>query len=133
MPYIKSAERLALATSRKRPMNPGELNYLITRQLIDIDEKVITKEEASEEIKKLILEYCENHSFKYQTANDVGGAVFFAGMEYNRRHEYPIDSDNSITRLLKRVINSFYIEHMGPYEDVKKVENGDVYKSLGEI
>ncbi len=85
MPYKKSAERLALAIGKKRPMNPGELNYLIT---------------------KLCIEYGENHHIKYQTINDILGALDGAKLE-------------------------FYARIARPYEDRKIKENGDVY-STGE-
>lgn len=81
MPYIKQEQRLQLATQRIRPTDPGQLNYMITM---------------------LCVEYCENIGFKYQTANDVLGALEGAKLEFYRRI-------------------------VSPYEDKKIKENGDVY------
>lgn len=64
MPYIKSFERQQIAEGKLRPMNPGQLNYLITQ---------------------LLIEYCDNNGLKYQIINDCIGALECAKLEFVRR------------------------------------------------
>jgi len=81
MPYISEMQRLNLQNPGTIPMNAGELNYLFTC---------------------LIIDYMELNGTKYQTINDVVGALEGAKLEFYRRVA-------------------------APYEDVKIKENGDVY------
>lgn len=82
MPYIKDARRDELSYAGPYGMTcPGELNYKITMLLID---------------------YLNTHDLKYQTINDIMGALEGAKAEFYRRVA-------------------------APYEDKKIVENGDVY------
>ena len=77
MPYISEMQRLTLDV----PTNAGELNYLLTC---------------------LILDYLALNGTKYQTINDVVGALEGCKLEFYRRLA-------------------------APYEDGKIIENGDVY------
>lgn len=82
MPYIKNDRRDEV--ERCGPygvLNPGELNFKITLLLID---------------------YLNTHDLKYQTINDIMGALEGAKAEFYRRIA-------------------------APYEDKKIKENGDVY------
>lgn len=82
MPYIKQCCRDEIEGSGHYGMlNPGELNYKITLLLID---------------------YLNTHDLKYQTINDIMGALEGAKAEFYRRIA-------------------------APYEDKKIKENGDVY------
>ena len=81
MPYIKMARRECLAQNEEVPHTPGELNYLLTRQ---------------------IMRYLGVHSRSYTTFTDCLGALEGAKLEFYRR-----------------VIT--------PYEEKKRVENGEVY------
>jgi hypothetical protein len=78
-PYIKKENRARLLESL--PRSSGELNYLITM---------------------LLQEYVKEHGSKYDTFNDILGALDGARLEFYRRV-------------------------VAPYEDVKIQENGDVY------
>lgn len=80
MPYINSMQKEALLTRSSEPTNPGELNYMIT---------------------VLIRNYWEANQ-RYQSINDVLGALEGAKLEFYRRVA-------------------------APYEDKKIQENGDVY------
>jgi hypothetical protein len=62
MPYITKGRRERLAVSWARPETPGELNYLIT---------------------KLLLNYAQPLS--YQKINDALGALEGAKLEFYRR------------------------------------------------
>lgn len=83
MPYIDRERRDEFAYGLRQmetPLTPGELNYVITQLVWDY--------------------YSQNR--RYQTANDVLGALEGAKLEFYRRI-------------------------VGPYEDQKIQENGDVY------
>ena len=79
MPYIKKAQKYKLAI--EPPSTTGELNYLFTR---------------------LMIQYTQRFGIKYNTFNDVIGAIESAKIEYYRRV-------------------------VAPYEKQKIIENGDVY------
>lgn len=86
MPYIKPEQRKELECDCgclpfRTMSNPGELNYKITL---------------------LLLDYLNVHDLKYQTINDIMGALEGAKAEFYRRVAIP-------------------------YEDKKIKENGDVY------
>ena len=80
MPYISETRRIKI-DNLDAPENAGELNYLITT---------------------IILHYIHEKGNKYQTINDVVGALEGAKLEFYRRLA-------------------------APYEDRKIIENGDVY------
>lgn len=80
MPYIKEIER-DFYLEIKEIFHPGKLNYLFT-YLIDL--------------------YVRENGLKYQTCNDIVGALENAKHEFQRRIQ-------------------------DPYENTKIEENGDVY------
>ncbi len=80
MPYIEQDRRSELQEGNE-PLTPGELSYAITR---------------------LLLAYVGTLGTKYQTYNDVLGALEGAKLEFYRRR-------------------------VAPYEDWKAHVNGDVY------
>ncbi len=61
--------------------------------------------ELNYQITVLIAEYIRVNGLKYKTINDVRGALVCAGAEFDRRI-------------------------VGPYEDKKIAENGDVYQDI---
>ena len=81
MPYIHANKREVCRKQGTWLENPGELNYALTMTL---------------------LNYIENHGEKYQTYNDVIGALECCKLEFYRRA-------------------------VSPYEDKKRNINGDVY------
>jgi hypothetical protein len=81
MPYIKQGLREGIDEGTMDIIMPGELNYAITR---------------------LLKQYLVQHGTKYQTINDILGALEGAKAEFYRRVA-------------------------APYEDEKIKENGDVY------
>ena len=83
MPYItkKRREELDSFLIQVPMVTSGELNYKVT---------------------KLILEYLTTNGIRYQTFNDIIGALESAKAEFQRRV-------------------------IAPYEDKKIIENGDVY------
>lgn len=81
MPYIKTEARAVLDGGADAPIDAGELNYLIT---------------------KMCIHYIKNNEARYQSINDVIGALEGAKLEFYRRYA-------------------------APYEDEKIKQNGDVY------
>ena len=80
MPYITDTNKEEIGQG-KTPSTPGELNYCFTL---------------------LAVEYLKNKGERYQTYNDIIGALECAKLEMYRRKT-------------------------APYEDKKITENGDVY------
>lgn len=80
MPYINGSKRIDILNG-SAAITPGELNYKITLLLID---------------------YWNRVGHKYQTINDIIGALECAKLEFNRR--VVVD-----------------------YENQKALENGEVY------
>jgi len=68
MPYIKQERRETITT----PENSGELNYMIT---------------------KLIIQYLQNKDLNYQTCNDIVGALDNAKDEFKRRVQNNYEED----------------------------------------
>lgn len=81
MPYILPERRKQLDYDLWRAESPGELNYCITQ---------------------IVNNYLAGAGAKYQTFNDIIGALECAKLEIYRRM-------------------------ISPYEDTKLLENGDVY------
>jgi hypothetical protein len=81
MPYIKKWDRERLKSTAEKINTPGELNYVITNE---------------------ILTYIKRQGKSYETINAVIGVLEAAKLEMYRRF-------------------------VAPYEDEKRVENGDVY------
>lgn len=70
MPYLSAAARNALAFSDTDPESPGELNYIITLEL---------------------LAYLDRKGLSYQTINDVLGALEGAKLEFYARVARPYE------------------------------------------
>lgn len=75
MPYITQARRDAMANytcDGERPITAGELNYTIT---------------------KLIIEYITHEGLSYQVINDIVGALEGAKLEFYRRIAVPYEDE----------------------------------------
>lgn len=115
MPYISKKDRSALAL--RNPQNAGELNYLLTLLILS------KNEDLKEEIEFQINTYIENKGLRYQNCNDVFGALVGCGLELRRRFG---DTYNIEIDILYRVLHTFYDELVGPYEEEKIRDNGDL-------
>lgn len=120
MPYIDPIFRDPLNAGR-RPVNSGELNYNLTRML---------KSGAPDgELVEQMIAECRRYlgdEPRYSHYNDVVGAVVCCVAEYQRRTETEGDvhvewSDGIRARVLKSIFAT-----LDPYEDKKRVQNGDV-------
>lgn len=72
MPYIDEYSRERLKTEAPVALNPGELNYQIT---------------------KVIAGYLNGHGKHYTTINDVLGALEGAKLEFYRRVVVPYENE----------------------------------------
>lgn len=70
MPYISPESRAELKSGKRKPRTKGELNYCVTR---------------------LMIEYCHDN-LSYDDINDVIGAVECAKMEFYRRVAIPYEN-----------------------------------------
>ena len=75
MPYITRAQRDLLATGIP-PSHPGELNYAIT---------------------KMLVQYIDNHGLSYHVINDILGALEGAKLEFYRRIAVPYENSKLAT------------------------------------
>lgn len=117
MPYITHEARDELDEGRAAIV-PGELNYQITRALLD---------NRASTVRALIRTYWANSDHNYQALNDIIGAVFGALMEMDRRLGKHIMGANSI--LPMKFLQEFYKDVGAPYEEDKRRTNGDVYRT----
>jgi hypothetical protein len=74
MPYVTADRRIALSELASAESS-GELNYLITR---------------------LIIDYCREKCVSYQTINDIMGALEGAKLEFYRRVAAPYEAHKII-------------------------------------
>jgi len=70
MPYITQKRRRLINRGHAKPESAGELNYAITR---------------------MILDYLERQETSYQTMNDIVGALDNAKDEFRRRIQHPYE------------------------------------------
>lgn len=71
MPYIDQDRKHQIEEHGGQPVSPGELNYCITKMLIN---------------------YAERRGLSYQTINDIIGALEGAKMEFYRRVAAPYEA-----------------------------------------
>lgn len=72
MPYIVQSRRNSLDNNQDIPHGSGELNYKIT---------------------KILLQYVRTRGKNYQTFNDISGALVNAGNEFYRRVVAPYEDE----------------------------------------
>ena len=72
MPYIDTEARKALDSGQKKPVNAGELNYLLTR---------------------IVDEYLVDRGMRYAHINEVVGVLECAKLELYRRVAAPYETE----------------------------------------
>jgi len=125
MPYVASGARERILDGGL-PYTPGELNFCITNYLVNECEDV-DREDAKAHVRKMLDHYMvEVHKdrLNYAAANDVVGVLCCAAYEAVRR-----DAAEWIWDLLFELADQWYVEQVGPYEDLAITRNGDVYPS----
>lgn len=127
MPYISQERRDQLRTvrfdnpERHKPQTPGELNYLVTNAMLTS----VSEKELKDNMNGLIMLYQAGNPKNYQTFNDIFGAFVMAQIEYERRTG--VELDWSVRMVMNGALLHLYDDVIGPYEDRKIEENGDVY------
>lgn len=120
MPYIDPAFRDALNTG-KRPVNAGELNYNLTR----IIKSGMVHAELVEALAQECFRYLGDEP-RYGTYNDVIGAIVCCLHEYARRHPAEGDVQDDWADEVRGAILGRIFARLDPYEDKKRLANGDV-------
>lgn len=119
MPYITQSARKALDTGDVTPDTAGELNYLVTKSLIETDCPI----KLEKDISALFTSYLETCGESYQTYNDIFGVGYLAIAEYRRR--------TGKRGVSQTVAMGLALGDLAPkvaaYEDQKILTNGDVY------
>lgn len=128
MPYIKPEDRKAIDAGRV-PENAGELNYLLTMACImaRLDQGP-NSAAVIERLQSDLYAICQRfinakQTLRYAAVNDVLGALDGAQREAQRRAfpRWPMAQS-----LLRATATKFYDEVAAPYEDAKRIENGDI-------
>lgn len=125
MPYIKQENRTLIDSKKVYPRNAGELNYAITQCFIQQPVGIPVLSFANS-IKKLVIQYIRTNGLKYQQINDVIGALNGVWWEARRRLG-ETDQVNLLFEAITLVEDNFYHAVVGPYEDEKIQENGELY------
>lgn len=123
MPYIKSAD---YSRAANLPLTPGELNYAITLVAISHLDRRLTTPTFRAQTMTLCHAYITRKGLSYTVGNEVLGVLACAGLEIIRR----CGKDNvvmALISLLEEVGDHIYDDLLAPYEDLKIIENGDVY------
>lgn len=97
----------------------GELNRALTKVYISTSLSLLESE-----IRKLIKKYVHDQKPRYETFNNVIGALECSMMEYYRRTP---QADSALWEMINDLKNELYRETVAPYEDKKIQEHGDIY------
>lgn len=96
----------------------GELNRAITKLLIKPDNYFTT------DLSALIKKYIHDQKPRYETFNNVIGALECAKLEYKRR---VMMFNEDLVACINAEKERLYDEQIAPYEDKKIAEHGDIY------
>lgn len=121
MPYLNSAAKYELDHG-VAPTSPGDLTYLITKALLG-DPREASLHEA---LWAVVNRYLDGLSGTPRFADYcvVLGAFDAAKREFRRR----LGQHEGILWPVEEFVKEFYRTVVGPYEDTKIAENGDVYE-----
>lgn len=119
MPYITKESREYIDNGLSEPVSPGELNYALTKLL----NENYSREAFALRFKEIAAAYVEVREEKYQTFNDIVGAGVSAVLEHLRRKNGLYFPQG---QWLFDELQQFYLRVVGPYEDRKIKENGDI-------
>lgn len=124
MPYLTEAEKTALADPKSEPVTAGQLTYLLTSVLIDIETMQIgtlQREKLYKGFDKAIKRYKGHRELRYADYAAIMGSLA------NTLHEYARRRDFRFADTIREYMRKFYIVHVAPYEDMKIEENGDCF------
>lgn len=123
MPYIDPQRRKQLGRDEERPLTAGELNYVLTKGLLDLqrnDDLRFGRSLIETEIEK----YLAGRNPSYTLYNEVMGALTGCALEWRRRTGDGIVAPT----VLNDALRDFYFNVVAPYEDDKINQNGDIYQ-----
>lgn len=128
MPYIRDVQRRReLATNGSAPQNVGELTYVLYRYglvLLGLGGEV--SEGAEAQIYRYVTQYLAECRLSFQTFAEIMGALTATQFELERRHGHG-DEAHKVSTAFFRVGLKMYRVLAAPYEDLKIVENGDIF------
>lgn len=120
MPYIEQSARRRM-DSDQDPRDAGELNYAITQHLLNTSEDMLEMA-VEHEVQRFLAFKRTKRDNRYSDYNDALGALDGARREYERRR----GGDGKLV-ILEWVAKDLYATVIGPYEDIKIKQNGDIY------
>jgi hypothetical protein len=126
MPYITARERIEIADGND-PLTAGQLTYLITVKGLEAGS-------SRHDILTLLRRYVDEHGKCFQVFAEILGACTAARLECQRRrmehsHRGQRRMEAAAYRLewaVRGAAEDFYTHVVGPYEDTKIAENGDL-------
>lgn len=124
MPYLKWSRKMELDKG-KLPKTPGDLTYLLSRELIKVTTPRRYPESA--DYHKYITSYL-GESPNFASYAEVLGAIQATIFEFKRRKGLLHYWQQEEIHKLENVARALYIAEIGPYEDSKIAENGDIYE-----
>lgn len=127
MPYLTQERKDQLAGGAV-PETAGDLNYLLTTQLLQAI-RADTAWSARRAANDLACGFIDNHGLSYTTCNTIVGAVECCRRELKRRTptHLKVPIHQAVDLELRNWLDDFYEGTIGPYEDEKIEQNGDVY------
>lgn len=128
MPYIAEQRRRILKAGGQAE-NVGELTYLLTDAIIDAQDTYTGWFEDQLEVEIHEYLYVDRVGDpRFKDYAEVIGALGATLLEYDRRE----GTDVRVRNRLNDFIWQWYGRVVGPYEDQKIIENGDVYPDVKE-
>lgn len=121
MPYLKYSRKQALDKG-KVPETPGDLTYLLSKELL----RVTNGREFNADYGPLIDAYL-GKTPNFARYAEALGAIQATTFEFIRRKGLLHPWEREEVRKLELYAHSLYILQIGPYEDTKIAENGDIF------
>jgi hypothetical protein len=133
MPYIKRELREQLDENPFLALQPGELNYVLTTFILHSlghnpqcphqwDDEIVR-----EMIKLHVESYVAKNGRSYRTYNEVFGVLSCIVLEMARREVITVEEYMKVIASVGKFMEDYYRFVVGPYEDAKIEENGEVY------
>jgi hypothetical protein len=113
MPYIDQQARQEI-TDGRWPLTAGELSYVFFNMSLNGVYRYY-----SDDLMKVVTDYLRHNRYDYQHMNDIIGALYGTHQERIRRGLGP-------DTLLLTTLDRFLMDIVAPYEDTKRIKNGDL-------
>lgn len=119
MPYLTAQRKQELENPKRKLSTAGDLTYAMT--MVVLFPKLSLKAELAGAIDRYLPK-----SPRYEDYAIVLGCIDSVKREYRRR-EGLVGVSAAVFDALESFADSFYADHVAPYEDTKIEQNGDVY------